>query len=108
MELCHHWCKRPIPLSSTRRYTPEQIRDKCRRVSGPFWLRVEDKVIQVRGEICLRFACEVSAAYHDWVAYNVPENDGFAEDMAEREAKIQLHMEDPSSEEEGGDDDEAY
>ncbi len=53
MELCHHWCKRPIQLSSTRRYTREQIREKCRRVSGPFWLLVwllvEDKVIQVRG-----------------------------------------------------------
>ena len=71
----------------------------CKRVLGPFWLRVEGRLIQVHGEACLRLACEVSAAYHDWLAYNVPEEDGFIEDMAEREAKIQRHMEEPSSSE---------
>ncbi len=47
----------------------------------------------------MRFACEVS---------NVPENDWLAEDMAEREAKVQLHMEESSSEEEAGEDNDAY
>ena len=103
MELCHSWDKRPIELSATRRYTAEEIRAKCKRVSPPFWLRVEGKLIQVHGEECLRLACQVSAAYHDWLAYNAPEDDGFAEDMAEREVKIQEHMEEPSSSE-----DESY
>ena len=100
MELCHSWHPRPIRLSSTRRYSPQEVRGLCKRVLGPFWLRVEGRLIQVHGEACLRLACEVSAAYHDWLAYNVPEGDGFTEDMAEREAKIQRHMEEPSSEDE--------
>jgi hypothetical protein len=51
-------------------------------------------------------ACEVSAAYHDWLAYNAPQDDGFAEDMAQREEKTRLHMEEPSSEESGWDEDD--
>lgn len=99
MELCHGWWAQPVRLSSTQRYTPEEIRAKCKRVLGPFWLRVEGKLIQVHGGE-LRLACEVSAAYHDWVAYNAPPDDGFCEDMAEREERVRLHMEEPSSSEE--------
>jgi hypothetical protein len=97
MELCHGQWAQPVRLSSTRRYTPQEIRGMCKRVLGPFWLRVEGKLIQVHGEECMRLACEVSAAYHDWVAYNVPEDDGFCEDMAERERRVQARMEEPSS-----------
>jgi hypothetical protein len=50
--------------------------------------------------------CQVSAAYHDWLAYNAPEDDGFAEDMAKREVKIQEHMEEPSSSEDESHDEE--
>jgi hypothetical protein len=103
MELCHSWRALPVRLSSTRRYSPYEVRELCKKVTGPFWLRVEGKLIQVHGEECLRLACQVSAAYHDWLAYNAPEDDGFAEDMAEREVKIQEHMEEPSSSE-----DESY
>jgi hypothetical protein len=103
MELCHSWWALPVRLSSTRRYSPYEVRELCKKVTGPFWLRVEGKLIQVHGEECLRLACQVSAAYHDWLAYNAPEDDGFAEDMAEREVKIQEHMEEPSSSE-----DESY
>lgn len=99
MELCHSWWAQPIRMSSTRRYSPQEVRALCKRVLGPYWLRVEGRLIQVHGEACLRLACEVSAAYHDWLAYNVPEEDGFIEDMAEREARIQQHMEEPSSSE---------
>jgi hypothetical protein len=94
MELCHSWDKRPIELSATRRYTAEEIRAKCKRVSSPFWLRVEGKLIQVHGEECLALACEVSAAYHDWLAYNAMEDDGFARDMAAREERVRQHMTD--------------
>lgn len=94
MELCHSWNKWPIELSATRRYTAEEIRAKCKRVSPPFWLRVEGKLIQVHGEECLALACEVSAAYHDWLAYNAMEDDGFARDMAAREERVRQHMTD--------------
>ena len=103
MELCHGAWHQPVRLSSTRRYTPEEVRAKCKRVLGPFWLRVESKLIPVHGEACLRLACEVSAAYHDWVAYNALEDDGFCADMAKREAQIQAHMEEPSSSEDEDD-----
>ena len=51
-------------------------------------MRVEGKLIPLEGEMALQLACKVSAAYHDWVAYNAPEDDGFHEDMEEREQKI--------------------
>jgi hypothetical protein len=91
-ELCHGWSHRTIPLSSTRKYTPEQLRGMCKRVSGPFWLRVENKLIPLCGEECLQLACKVSSAYHDWVSYDAPEEDGFAQDMEEREARISAWM----------------
>jgi hypothetical protein len=40
----------------------------------------------------------VSAAYHDWLAYNAPEDDGFGRDMLERELRIEGHMLEPGSE----------
>ena len=106
MELCHSWSVRPIRMSSTRRYTPDEVRGMCKRVSGPVWLRVEGTLIQVHGEACLQLACAVSSAYHDWLAFNAPEDDGFAEDMAEREERVQQHMDEPSSSEDEWADDE--
>lgn len=106
MELCHSWAHLPIRLSATRRYQPWEIREKCKRVTPPFFLRVEGRLIPVFGEPCLQLACHVSAAYHDWLAYNALGDDGFAADMAERERKIHAHMEEPSSEESEDDDDE--
>ena len=99
MELCYSWDKRPIRLSSNKRYTPEEIRDLCVRVSPPFWLSVEQVMIPVAGEDCLWLACQTAAAYHGWIAYNAPEEDGFAEDMKRREMLVQQHMEEPSSDE---------
>jgi hypothetical protein len=98
MELCHGWARRAIPLSATRKYSPQQIRALCKRVSPPFWLRVEGKDIQVFSEPCLQLACQVSAAYHDWLAYNAPDDDGFAADMLARELRVEGHMLEPSSE----------
>jgi hypothetical protein len=96
MEICHAYTHRPIRLSATRRYTWDQVRAMCKRVSGPFSLNVEDKFIPIPDESTLRFACQASAAYHDWVAYNVPEEDGFCEEMAEIERKVLDEMEDVS------------
>jgi hypothetical protein len=105
MELCHSWAQIPLRLSATRRYSAWQLREKCRHVSPPFWLRVEGQTIPVSDEACLQLACRASAAYHDWLAYNVPEDDGFALDMFQRELKIQAHMDEPSSEESDNADD---
>jgi hypothetical protein len=94
-ELCHSYGHRNLPLSATRRYQWEEVRAMCKRVSPPFWLRVEGRLIPIQNEGELRMACKVSAAYHDWVAYNALEDDGFSEDMAEREARIAAEMEEP-------------
>ena len=99
MELCYSWSQIPLRLSATTRYSAWEIREKCRHVTPPFWLRVEGQTIPVSNEACLQLACRVSSAYHDWLAYNAPEDDGFLQDMHAREMKIQAHMEEPSSEE---------
>lgn len=93
-ELCHsHW-HMPIKLSATRRYQWEEIRDMCRRKVPPYSLRVEGKLIPITSESQLQLACMVSSAYHDWLAYNVPEEDGFSADMCERETRILAEMQD--------------
>ena len=106
MELCHGWGHIPFRFPVSSRVTPEQIREQCTRVMSPFWLRVEQTLIPVVGEECLWLACQVSAAYHDWIAYNAPEDDGFEADMEARESRVALHMEEPSSEESETDVDE--
>jgi hypothetical protein len=99
MELCHSWAHIPIRFSTSSRITPDQIRERCNKVTHPLWLHIENTKILVVGEECTWLACQVSAAYHNWLAYNAPDDDGFAADMEEREARIALHMEEPSSEE---------
>ena len=97
-------------MSATRKYNPDQVRDMCRRVCGPFWLKVESKLIPVHGEDCLRLACEVSSAYHDWLSYNAPEDDGFSEDFAERETLIltRINAEAWNAEERGSDEERGW
>ncbi len=96
MDLCHGWGQIPIRISSTKRYTPEQLRELCKRVVGPFWLKVEGKPIAIKDEeSCLMLACQACAAHHDWVAYSAPIDDGFESDMAEREAYIKASLEEP-------------
>ena len=67
----------------------------CRRTLGPFFLRIQGQSIKVYGEECLMLACQVSAAYHDWLAYNAPLDDGFEQDMEEREAYFKARWEEP-------------
>lgn len=66
--------------------------DQCNRLGGPFWIRVEGTLIPLEGEDALRVGCQVCAAYHDWVAYNAPYDDGFNEDMKEREQRIRSEL----------------
>lgn len=92
LEICHTRTRTPVRLSATRRYTWDEVRAKCKQ--GPFSLKVEGKLIPILDESALLMACQASAAYHDWVAYNVPEEDGFSEEMAGIEDKILSEMED--------------
>ena len=88
MEICHGWARVPIRLSATRKYLDVEIRQLCKRHIGPFWLCVENTVIPIKDESCLLFACKACAAYHDWISYNAPSDDGFADDMRVREKKL--------------------
>lgn len=97
MEICYGGKHIPIPLSSTRRYTPDQIRELCRKVLGPFYLKVQGSPIAIYGEECMVLACHACAAYHDWLAYNAPLDDGFEEDMAAREECMKQRWEEPIS-----------
>lgn len=97
MEVCYGWNQTPVRLSSTRKYCGDEILARCKRHAGPFWLSVENTPVPVRGEACLQFACEVSAAYHNGLAHNALCDDGFCEDMQERERRIQAHMDEPNS-----------
>jgi hypothetical protein len=99
MQILNRWSERRVVLSSTRRYYPEEIRNLCWRIVGPFWLQVGDTDIPLPDERSLLLACQICAAYHNDLAYNVHTNDNFERDMAEREAIVQARMEEPSSEE---------
>ena len=65
-----HGCRhRPLALSGTRHYLPEEILRLCKRRRGPLWLHVEDAYVPVkRTDDVLLFACEVAAAYHEGVS----------------------------------------
>lgn len=97
MDLCYGGKHVPILLSATRKYTPEEIREICRRVTGPFCLVIQSTPITIYGEDCLMMACHVCAAYHNWLAYNAPEDDGFQQDMEAREAEMQARWNEPIS-----------
>lgn len=98
LEICHAITRAPVYLSATHRYTWDEVRAKCKRSQGPFSLKVEGKFIPILDESALLIACQACAAYHDWVAYNAPEDDGFKDEMAEIEHKILLDMDDSMEE----------
>lgn len=88
MNIHHGWCHRAIPLSATRTYSEDEMREMCRRVSPPFWLNVEGKMLHIQGEECLAFSCQISSIYHNSIAYNALEDDGFSTEMRERERRL--------------------
>ena len=88
MEICHGLSRRPIPLRATRKYCPEEILSICQGCSPPYYIRVEDTLVVLPSSERLQLACEISSAYHNWVAYNAPEDDGFIEVMEAREAAV--------------------
>lgn len=88
VEICHGLSRRCIPLRATRKYLPEEIMALCKGCTPPYYIVVENTVIPVIGDDCLALACHVSSAYHNWVAYNAQEDDGFSLEMAENEARL--------------------
>lgn len=81
MDLCHGHYHLPLLLSATKKYRWEQIKDMCKRVLGPYWLRVEGTLIPLPNEEALELGCKVSSAYHDWVSYNAQYADEADEDV---------------------------
>jgi hypothetical protein len=51
---------------------------------------VEHTTIPLTGHECLSLACCITSAYHNSIAYNAPENDGFDEEMEELEALAEI------------------
>jgi len=90
MNICHGWSHRRVPLSATRKYSREELVAACRRVSPPFWLDVENTMVPIATTQELAFACHVSSAYHNSIAYNAVEDDGFLSDMQQREFALNI------------------
>lgn len=87
VDILHGLPRRRIPLRATRKYLPEEIMALCKGSSPPYYITVQNTDILVKGDDCLTLACQISAAYHNWVAYNAPEDDGFALEMEELETR---------------------
>ena len=100
MLLSHTWGRRPVRLSSTRHYYPEEVNAVRRRHTPPYWLTVEGEHIPLEGEGQVNLACQAVSAYHNYVAYNVPPDDGFTQEMKALDRECQEHMEASSSEDE--------
>jgi hypothetical protein len=87
-------------MSATRLYHPEQVWQVVHRLhrnGTPLFLQVENHRIP----LCARdlpLATSVAVSYHNQLAYNAPEPDGWAEETAHMEAMAVRHMEAPSSE----------
>jgi len=95
--------RRPLALSGTRRYLADELFAVASRARPPYWLLVEGTRLRLGSRDALWLGCQVAAAYRNSIAQNVPPPDGFEEDMAEREARVQQHMEAESSSDEAED-----
>jgi hypothetical protein len=103
MQLHVTWQKIDVGMSATRGCHADELLARVRLCSPPYWLSVEGTFIRLssRGELWV--ACQAVAAEHNAIAYNVPEDDGFAQEIADIEARVQAHLEDPAESEDSGD-----
>jgi hypothetical protein len=85
-----------IPLSRSYRYLPEEILSMLPRFLPPYWLYVDGTSIALPSCDAQWVACQAVSAYHNGVVTTVPPDDGFASDMAEREAQVRAHLENQS------------
>ena len=90
---------RPVTMSATRLYHPEQlwrVVHRLHRNGAQLFLQVENHRIPLAPQD-LRLATSVAVSYHNQIAYNVPPSDGWAEDTARMEEMAARHMDAPSS-----------
>ena len=90
---------RPLRLYSTTRYTGMSIlwrlQSLCNR-HQPLYMEVENTRHLLRP--CeLRLAAEMAASYHNQICYNLPPDDGWADETACMEEAAEQHMHDPLS-----------
>ena len=72
--------------------------ERLRSQKKDIWLQVDlERILLKEHEDSL--ASKVAVVYHDSIAPDAPRDDGFEEETALMEAKIEQHMLDPSSEE---------
>ena len=102
MQLHATWRQIDVGMSATRGVHADELLERIRLCSPPYWLSVEGTFIRLssRGELWV--ACQAVAAEHNAIAYNVPEDDGFAQEIADIEARVQAHLEDPAESEDSG------
>jgi len=92
---------RQLRLYATRHYVGSDILWRLQSLANrnqPLFLQVENvRIPLARGD--LRLAAEASAAYHNEICYNVPPDDGWADETARMEHDAEQHMRDPPSDE---------
>jgi hypothetical protein len=101
---------RPVRMTATRAYHPEQLWDVVHRLhrnGAPLYLQVENHRIPL-GAQDLRLAVSVAVSYHNQLAYNVPPPDGWAEETVRMEQAALRHMEAPSSDDSHSDSDSRF
>ena len=103
MQLHATWRQIDVGMSATRGVHADELLERIRLCSPPYWLSVEGTFIRLPCHHELLLACRVVAAEHNAIAYNMPEDDGFAQEIADIEARVQAHLEDPAESDESGD-----
>lgn len=85
---------RPLNMSATRHYTPEELHARLVTIKSwdqQAWLQVENETLLL-GDGDLPLAARVSASYHNQICYNAPEPDGWQEETEAMEAEAQERL----------------
>ena len=90
---------RPLHMTATRQYTPEELHVRLVTVRSwdqQAWLQVEnEKLLLTEGDLSL--AARVSASYHNQLCYNAPDDDGWNAETAAMEAEAEERQAAPPS-----------
>lgn len=88
---------RPIGLSATRKYFPEELyetMDRLAKNDQTLFLQVENEFIRVNPQE-IGLAAALVASYHNQIAYNAPPDDGWDEETRDMEARAAEGAEGP-------------
>lgn len=72
IQILHGWGRKPLSLSNTRKYWPEELARQCSRQQSPYWLEFDGMHIQLR-ESDFDLAVQLAAQYHNVSSYNAPD-----------------------------------